>query len=332
MAPQTKIDISENTLRNRGRVLDILLIDRTRHKPSRPFNIIWATDSYMKHGKDYAPTKQIKREQITGANGKLIQPRAAKSKEEQKYRTKDKAEVFTPLKIVKEMNMAIDWASKNWPVGQDNWVDYISERRLEITCGEAPFIAGRYNPTANTGVIITPKNRVGFFDRKLQVVNEFTSSKKEWLEFAEVALKATYGYEWQGDNLLIARENILLTIDDFYKDFCTSKLGLKSKQSLTDEQLEHFAEIISWNIWQMDGLKYVIPLSCRQTIQKPDEVSKDQLALIPAEKPKKIRIECEGCRLSSPLSHSGRYSKVMDWETGKTIQFVKLMDQTKKAK
>lgn len=161
MAPQTKIDISENTLRNRGRVLDILLIDRTRHKPSRPFNIIWATDSYMKYGKDYAPTKQIKREQITGVNGKLIQPRAAKSKEEQKYRTKDKAEVFTPLKIVKEMNMAIDWASKNWPVGQDNWVDYISERRLEITCGEAPFIAGRYNPTANTGVIITQRIVLG---------------------------------------------------------------------------------------------------------------------------------------------------------------------------
>ena len=332
MNPISKIDISENTLRNRGRVLDILLIDRTRHKPSRPFNIIWATDSYMKNGKDYAPTKQIKREQITGVNGKLIQPRAAKSKEEQKYRTKDKAEVFTPLKIVKEMNMAIDWASKNWPVGQDNWVDYISERRLEITCGEAPFIAGRYNPTANTGVVIAPKNRVGFLDRKLQVVGEFVSSKKEWLEYAEFALKATYGYEWQGDNLLIARENILLTIDDFYKDFCSNKLELKSKQSLTDEQLEHFGEIISWNIWQMDGLKYVIPLSCRQTIQKPDEVSKDQLALIPAEKPKKIRIECEGCRLNSPLSHSGRYSKVMDWEIGKAIQFVKLLDQTEKAK
>lgn len=329
MDPINKIDISENTLRNRGSVLDILLIDRTRHKPSRPFNIIWATDSYMKHGRDYAPTKQIKREQITGANGKLIQPRAAKSKEEQKYRTKDKAEVFTPLKIVKEMNIAIDWASKNWPVDQDNWVDYISERRLEITCGEAPFIAGRYNPTANTGVVIAPKNRVGFLDRKLQVVGEFASSKKEWLKYAELALKATYGYEWQGDNLLIARENILLTIDDFYKDFCTNKLELKSKQSLTDEQLEYFAEIISWNIWQMDGLKYVIPSSCRQTIQKPDEVSKDQLSLLllSAEKPKKVIIECEGCRTNNPLAHTGRYSKIMDWSKNETIQFVKLLNQ-----
>lgn len=114
MVLKNQIDISENTLRNRGRVLDVLLADRTLYKPSRPHNIIWATDSYQKYGKNYAPTKQIKREQVTGANGRLIQPRAAKSIEEQKYRTKDKAEVFTPLKIVKKMNMAINWASGQW--------------------------------------------------------------------------------------------------------------------------------------------------------------------------------------------------------------------------
>lgn len=321
MLPHSKIDISENTLRNRGRVLDILLIDRTRHKPSRPFNIIWATDSYMKHGKDYAPTKQIKREQVTGVNGKLIQPRAAKSKEEQKYRTKDKAEVFTPLKVVKEMNMAIDWASKNWPVGKENWIDYISELRLEITCGEAPFIAGRYNPTANTGVVITPKNRVGFFDRKLQVVGEFVNSKKEWLQYAEIALKSTYGYEWQGDNLLIARENILLTMDDFYKDFCANKLKLKSKQALTDEQLEIFAEIISWNIWQMDGLKYVIPMSCRHETK----IIEAKLALFWQEEDKVEKYECEGCKFNRPTKHNGKFAKIIDWETDKKIRFVDLL-------
>ena len=331
MAPQTKIDISENILRNRGQVLDILLIDRTRHKPSRPFNIIWATDSYMKYGKDYAPTKQIKREQITGVNGKLIQPRAAKSKEEQKYRTKDKAEVFTPLKIVKEMNMAINWASNHWPATTENWVGYITENRLEITCGEAPFIASRYDPTKNGGGVEPIKKRVGFLDYKLNVVNEFTSSKKEWLEFAEVALKATYGYEWQGDNLLIARENILLTIDDFYKDFCTSKLGLKSKQSLTDEQLEHFAEIISWNIWQMDGLKYVRPLSCRQTTVAQSEIPKNQMSLLPAEKPVKQKVDCEGCRTNNPLTHTkSAYAKIKNWDKNKTVRFVDILNATER--
>ena len=63
--------------------------------------------------------------------------------------------------------------------------------------------------------------------------------------------------------MLIARENILLTMNDFYQDFCENKLKLKSKTKLTTEQLESFAEIISWNIWQMDGIKCVIPMSCK---------------------------------------------------------------------
>jgi hypothetical protein len=323
MVTTSRIDISENTLRHRGSILDILLLDRTRSTATRPYNIIWATDSYeKKYNKDYGIKKQIKREQITGINGKLIQPRATKSKEEQKYRTKDKAEVFTPLKVVEEMNMAIDMSSKNWPVGQENWVDYTSERRLEITCGEAPFIASRYNPTAHTGIVISPGNRVGFFDRKLQYVGKHAKNKEEWLHHAKIALKATYGYEWQGDNLLIARENVLLTLDDFYKDFCTNKLKLKSKQNLTDGQLEHFAEIISWNIFQMDGLKYVIPMSCKHinrvipgeiTLfgETPDVVEKD---------------ECEGCKLNIHTKHNGKYVKIMDWEEGKAIKFVNLVE------
>lgn len=318
------IDISENTLRNRGRVLDILLIDRTRYKPSRPYNIIWATDSYATKGKGYKPKDQIKREQATGVNGTLIQPRASKSKEEQKYRTKEKAEVFTPLKIVKEMNLSIDRASKNYPTNDDNWIDYIKERRLEITCGEGPFIVGRYDPTTNTGIVISPKNRVGFFDRKLQVVCDFAKTEDEWLKYAELALKACYGYEWQGDNLLIARENVLQTMDDFYKYFRTEQLKLKSKKGLTDKQLEDFAEIISWNIWQMDGLKYVIPMSCKKKRQPIDSINENQLPLIPSEKPKKQLIECEGCRTNSPHKHTGHKAQIMDWETGKRLYFYKL--------
>ena len=72
MTTLSKIDISENTLRNRGRVLDILLIDQTGTTKRKQHNIIWATDSYVKYGKDYTLKKQIKREQITGINGKLI--------------------------------------------------------------------------------------------------------------------------------------------------------------------------------------------------------------------------------------------------------------------
>lgn len=322
MALMSKIDISENSLRTRGQVLDILLLDRTSTTKRKMHNIIWATDSYAKVGKDYAPNKQIKRELITGIRGKIIQPRAAKSREEQIARTKDKAEVFTPLKIVKQMNLSIDWASKNYPVNADNWVGYIKELRLEITCGEAPFIAGRYNPTANTGLVITPKNRVGFFDRKLQRVGEFTKTKKDWLKYAKLALKSSYGYEWQGDNLLIARENILLTLDDFYKDFCVNKLKLKSKQNLTDEQLECFAEIISWNIFQMDGLKYVAPMSCLHI----NRIIPGELTLF-GETPDVVeKDECEGCKFNRSTKHNGKYAKIMDWEKNKPIKFSNIVE------
>lgn len=321
MAPVSKVDISENTLRNRGVVLDILLLDRSKSTPNKQHNIIWATDGYdKKFGNDCAPNKPIKREQITGANGKLIQPRAAKSREEQAARTKLKAEVFTPLKVVKEMNLALDWASKNYPATKSSWEAYIKELRLEITCGEAPFIADRYNASSTSGVVITPKHRVGFLDRKLQVIGEFTNSKIEWLKYAEVALKSCYGYEWQGDNLLIARENILLTIEDFYKDFCANVLNLKSKQTLSDNQLEYFAEIISWNIFQMDGLRYVVPMSCRHETKvvlggntifgiEPDIVEKN---------------ECEGCKFNRPDKHNGKYVYIMDWRENVPRKFVDL--------
>jgi hypothetical protein len=317
----SKIDISENILRNRARVLDILLIDRTKTTKRKQYNIIWATDGYAKYVTDYTPNKQIKCEQITGINGKAIQPRATKSHEQQIARTKDKAEVFTPLKIVRQINLAIDGASNNYPPTQENWIDYIKELRLEITCGEAPFIAGRYNPIAHTGVIITPKNRVGFFDRKLQLVGKYTKSKKEWLKYAEISLKATYGYEWQGDNLLIARENILFTLDDFFKDFCRNNLKLKSKQNLTDEQLEHFAGIISWNIFQMDGTKFVTPMSCRHA----NRVIPGEITLF-GETPDMVeKDECEGCKFNRPTKHNGRFVKIMDWRSNKTMRFVDLL-------
>lgn len=317
MLAKPDIDISENRLRQRGNILSILLKDNSKTNKRKSHNIIWATDSYKNFGKTHSPKKPILPEQVTGINGRVIQPRAAKSKDEQKHRTKNKAEVFTPLKIVKQMNDALDEASPNYPINKDNWQAYVAEKRLEITCGEGPFIAGRYNPTANTGVVIKPENRVGFLDRKLQAIGRFIDDKKEWLEYAEKALKASYGYEWQGDNLLIARENVLLTIDDFYK------AKFDASKGLTTKKLEELAEIVAWNIWQMDGLRYVIPMSCRHETkivvgyntlfeEIPDRVEKN---------------ECEGCKFNRPLKHNGKYAKIMDWEKGKAVKFVRLLGE-----
>ena len=168
----SEIDIRESYLKKRGRLLDILLLDKTTKK-----NIIWATDSYINYGKKFfSETKEIKSELITGNYSKLIQPRASKTIDEQKKRTREKAEVFTPLKIVDQMNKSIDAYSQS----SGNWKDYIKEIKLEITCGEAPFIVTRYNPISN-GKLLNIKNRVGFLDRKLKMVNKFCKEKEDWI-------------------------------------------------------------------------------------------------------------------------------------------------------
>ena len=303
------IDILENVLRRKGNLLGALLVDRTTKK-----NIIWATDSYERLGKDFGATKRVKPELVTGLYDKLIQPRAAKSLAEQRQRTKDKAEVFTPLKIVNQMNKRIDWSDSIRIPDENNWQDYVRELKLEITCGEAPFIVSRYNPTARTGKLIKIENRVGFLDRKLQTVSKYCDNPKKWLEWAIEAYKASYGYEWQGDNVLIARENLLYTLIDYYTAKFIKSPSLAIQQEIT--------EIISWNIFQMDGIKYVIPMSCKHV----NHVIPGELTLF-GETPDTIeKDECEGCKFDHPTKHNGKYVRVMDWEKNKTMNFVDLLN------
>lgn len=319
MLKTADIDILESVLRRKGELLDILLLDRTTKK-----NIIWATDSYITKGNHskanhFAPKKHIQPDLVTGIYGKLIQPRAAKSIAEQRQRTREKAEVFTPLKVVDQINKMIDWSGPIKIPSDNNWKDYVSELKLEISCGEAPFIASRYNPMAHTGKLIKLENRVGFLDRKLRTVSKFCDTQKEWLYWSKEAFKASYGYEWQGDNVLIARENLLYTLIDYYKD----KFGRRPSLKVQHE----FAEIISWNIFQMDGIRYVVPMSCKHVNrvipgdltlfgEMPDTVEKD---------------ECEGCKFNRPFKHNGKYVKTMDWRLNKPVKFVNILKQTDQA-
>lgn len=307
MTPVQEVDILESSLRRRGDLLDILLLDRTTGK-----NILWATDSYQSLGNGFAPTDEIKKQLITGDFENLIQPRAVKSIQEQKQRTRDKGEVFTPLKIVDRMNKLLDWSSDIKLATEKNWKQYVSKTMLEISCGEAPFIVSRYNPTSHTGKVIVLSNRVGFLDRKLRIVSQYCRTPREWLKWARVAYKASYGYEWQGDNLLIARENLLYTLIDYYE----SKFGRKPSLAT----LREFAEIISWNIFQMDGLKYVIPMSC-----KPGPaVTTRQLAIFEEmtdERRLELLFECDGCVTNNPNKHTGTYVQIMDWAESRPITF-----------
>ena len=331
MSPKSPaIDVSESSLRRRGQILDILLIDRSLTTKRKVHNIIWATDSYISYGhgrsNPYSPTREIKRDLITGEHNTLIQPRAAKSRQEQTRRTKDKAEVFTPLRVVKDMNDDVEQNLRLPP--SHTWQDYLSARWLEITCGEGPFIASRYNPVSNSQQIIKPANRVGFLDRKLKVINKHCNDIDDWLHYAELALQSCYGYEWQGDSLLIARENVLMTINDFYKVKFEDNPNLASQAEadggLATAQLEHFAEIISWNIFQMDGLNYTIPLIGGQTNNSPAnatvDVDKNQTTLFSMSSVKsKTRKKSDAPK--------PKYVKIMDWQKHKTIYFYKLINK-----
>lgn len=319
--PAPQVDILENAIRRHNGLLGILLTDRTSTTATKVHNILWATDSYNNH----KPTDEISLDDVTGKNTYLIQPRIAKSKEEQKSRTRDKAEVFTPTSIVDEMNKQIDWSTGHWPANENNWQDYINELRLEITCGEAPFIVNRYN-AANGKKVLTLSERVGFLDRKLQTVSKFCNDKKSWLEWATIAFQCSYGYEWQGDNLLLARENLLYTFIDFWNDkFPSDKINLDRQVSSEKLKiLEDIATIISWNIFQMDGLKYIIPMSCKTEVK---QVTIPPMLALLGEKPDKIlsRKQCPGCAKNDPHLHNGKHVKIMDWQKQKTIKFVNLL-------
>ena len=221
------IDINEKyLLDNYPEILDLLLIDNTTKK-----NIIWATDSYKRRG--YYFNDNMTPYVIGSKN--FIKPRSQKSRKEQSKRSKDNAEVFTPSWICNKQNNLIDEAwfgtsdvfnkeleDNTWitntnkivfPEGK-TWIDYIKDNRVEITCGEAPYLVSRYDTV--TGNKIDLNNRIGLLDRKFRVINENALDNEEWIEYSIIALKSIYGYEWQGDNLLLARENVLLTYLDYY--------------------------------------------------------------------------------------------------------------------
>ena len=300
------IDIREDYLLKKDNLLELLLQDKTTSK-----NILWATDSYESKGDFFAPKALITADLITGKNGKLIQPRAIKSKEEQLFRTRDKAEVFTPLSIVKQMNEACD----SEPITENNWQEYVALLKLEITCGEAPYIVSRYDPVSEIQELLPLEKRVGFLDRKLNVISTYCDTHEDWVKWSVIAFQSSYGYEWQGDSLLIARENLLYTFIDYYKH--------KFKKTPSLALQKEIAEIIVWNIFQMDGLKYVIPMSCK----KENVLVKGKQDLFGKEEDYIEEKPCVGCSKKSPFNHNGMYATIMDWVKGKPVKFVDIVSK-----
>ena len=318
------VDIKENYIYDfNNELLNILLKDMTSNK-----NIIWGTDNYISRGYAYSHNNEIKVEQITGRSGLVIRPRIKKSKIEQGKRIREKAEVFTPSWVCNKQNNLLDshwfcrddvfnketstgWVSNKNKVEFSNektWEDYVNLIRLEVACGEAPYLVSRYDTT--TGDVLEVYDRIGLLDRKLRIINENVCDEAEWYNHVKNAYKSIYGYEWQGDSLLIARENLLYTFADNYK--------YKWDKKPTPEQVFEIANIISWNIFQMDGMRFVIPNSCKNqktvqyTLFGDDEI--EEL--------------CPGCKNNNCKTHNGVYVKIMNWKTNRKIKFVSLIKRS----
>lgn len=104
MSVDNSVDISENELvRKDVGVLETLLKDRSTGR-----NILWATDDYLPRGAEYAADKTIELPLITGENGIIIQPRVRKNASEQRYRSREKAEVLPPKAICTETYLLVD--------------------------------------------------------------------------------------------------------------------------------------------------------------------------------------------------------------------------------
>ena len=312
-------------------ILEQLLRDHTTGH-----NILWATHDYEHLGEGYQYGDEILPEYISGKHDNIIKPRVTKTKEQQTDRSKDMAEVFTPSWVRNAQNNLVDeaWFGRKdvfntedasqhtWQTNPDKiafpdgktWHDYVRATRMELTCGEAPYLVSRYDTT--TGLPIPLHERIGLLDRKLRVVGENTKTTSEWLEWAQVAYKNSYGFEWQGDSLLLAREALLLSFIEHYE----AKFG---KHPL-EKSINYIAYIVSWNLWQMDGLKGVVPDSCRNGVKEKIQTlfgEEEQMAI------------CPGCQQDDIRRHNGTYCLIRDWgakdprtgETNRKIRFIDLL-------
>ena len=289
-------------------VLDTLLKDRSTGK-----NIIWATDPPEElQTVMYEPVtdrSQITTQQLGLTHYEVVLPRMMKQTDTQQQRTRKKGEVFSPAWVCNKMNNALDadwfrglgaeesagqftvelpqgWQTVETPVQfpacegrTPAWVQYVQSRRLEVTCGEAPFLASRYD--AATGEMIPVVRRIGILDRKLRVVSENAATEEEWRKYATHAVQSTYGYEYQGDNLLLARVNLLLTYAEH--------LQARWQRKPTKEELQPIATIISWNLWQMDGLRLSVPGGKPQ----PETEQLDLFSMFGAAEPQLPTVSCK---------------------------------------
>ena len=73
----------------------------------------------------------------------------------------------------------------------------------------------------------------------------------------------------------------------------------------------------------MDGLRYVIPMSC-----KDEKINiKGEQTLFYKEDDRIEEKPCAGCFNKTAQNHNGSYVKIMDWVKGKSIKFIDVLNK-----
>jgi hypothetical protein len=96
---------------------------------------------------------------------------------------------------------------------------------------------------------------------------------------------------------LLAREALLYTFIEYYK-------AKFPDEELKKSSIVGIARIISWNLWQMDGIKMVVPDSC-------DKQYEENLW------GEKIKRECKACKEGTTTGHIGVQCLIRDWSKAK---------------
>ena len=76
------------------------------------------------------------------------------------------------------------------------------------------------------------------------------------------------------------------------------------------EYLIDLAKVVAWNIWQMDGIKFVVPNSCYAEADA-------QLNLFGYV----VTEACPGCTTGDHSRHNGTYCRIYDWPANRSVEF-----------
>lgn len=293
--------------RNEARIAAALVADKTTGG-----NLRWATDFYSPLGPGFGAADELTEDCTATIGSRPILIRTERTRQDKIRRTRAQAEVFTPSWVCNEQNNLVDeawfgspspfndssvggWETKRarveFPSGRD-WKGYVDKRVLEVSCGEAPYLVSRYD--AVTGDPIPLEERIGLLDRKLRVVRENAADEGEWDKWTQRAFEATYGFDIQGDNVLLARENLLATFDDHSAMRPGGPPSASVRQSV--------ANVICWNIFQMDGRTFESPYASRPAAQMS------------------LFGESEGALATEPIP-----CLIYDWRTRRPVEYRSLL-------